>query len=88
MTTLVTFLAEYLADRNCWPELWIRNEDATPEQKKAFIEIATKAQPLVCNRDGAMFFVSKHGEDLGAGFSREAAFRSAAITLTSNLPVS
>ena len=35
-----------------------------------------------CNLDGAMFFVTNNGEDLGAGFSKAAAHTSAKINLS------
>lgn len=55
------------------------------EHRKAVLAKHPKA---VCERDGVFFFIS-HGkgwdkQDLGAGFSREAAWNSAAITMKRN----
>jgi len=33
-------LSIYLADPNCWPELWISEEDVTQEEKHEFINAA------------------------------------------------
>ena len=34
-------LREYSKDPNCWPELWISQEDANQAEKQAFIELAS-----------------------------------------------
>lgn len=52
----------------------MKKQVKTLEFKK---EVKKKYPKAKCDRDGAMFFVMVSGVNLGSGFSREAAWRSA-----------
>lgn len=32
-------VSEYKADPNCWPSLWIQDEDLTPMEREMFIKL-------------------------------------------------